>query len=550
MKKFVFILLAFAAGILGLSAQQFHIEKSAAFDEPDYGWNKLLQLKNGNTFFFHSTRKDGIEVTVYNKQRKQIASRTLESGLWDVSKMKQSRIVGLYEINGEPIIFVMQAEDWQPTLYRMRINPNTGAIVNEAKLGHLPKITAAMNFATVYGHLDPSDIIVEKDPNSDCYTTIFFNTQAHDRSERIKVVHYDGTHKIIGQSFYESPNHAFKYLRYIGSVVDGNKRVYLTTYGYNTRSGEANSKVIVSRLSAGDTGFVHKILDFSDDFDDTKSVMLYNHASNKIQLLTLSYSESKHHLLGNKTDNLYFSILSFIDPETLSLIDAKPFVGAKVNAYGKTNIDKDYEFNGMPQNMILNKDNTTTVLSEEIKIIERTSGHTHTIKTLLGPAGVTELSDAGVELSGYAVSKQQQGVGEYPTLYMSGRSKGQFKYFRQVTSWGHGNNNEFLSYDYVNAEKGHYIIFNDLPGNSDRDEDDEKRKTVAYVSKTNTMCYKLNGQSMDKLYLFGEPKDDSKSTFCYIESSDYNKESNSYATMIVERDGRDKEAKIAWVTFE
>src|ERR1017187_6840724 len=119
MKKTLFVLFALFVSIVTVTGQQFHIEKSKEFDEPEYGWNKLLQLKNGNTFFFHSTKKDGIEVTVYNKQRKQIASRTLESSLWDIGKMKQSRIVGLYEINGEPVIFIVQADDREPTLYQI-----------------------------------------------------------------------------------------------------------------------------------------------------------------------------------------------------------------------------------------------------------------------------------------------------------------------------------------------------------------------------------------------------------------------------------------------
>ena len=70
------------------------------------------------------------------------------------------------------------------------------------------------------------------------------------------------------------------------------------------------------------------------------------------------------------------------------------------------------------------------------------------------------------------------------------------------------------------------------------------------MSSTNTMCYRLNDPKMDKFYLFGEPGDHNNSTFCYIESSDYNTDLNTYATMIVERDGRDKVAKIAWVKFE
>jgi hypothetical protein len=60
----------------------------------------------------------------------------------------------------------------------------------------------------------------------------------------------------------------------------------------------------------------------------------------------------------------------------------------------------------------------------------------------------------------------------------------------------------------------------------------------------------LNDPKMDKFFLFGQPDDKHSSTFCYIESSHYNKETKTYATMIVERDGRDKQARIAWVTFE
>jgi hypothetical protein len=175
------------------------------------------------------------------------------------------------------------------------------------------------------------------------------------------------------------------------------------------------------------------------------------------------------------------------------------------------------------------------------------TGHTHTShKTYLGPVGISELSDNGTEVNGYAINKKQQADGTLPILYMAGRNKGVFSY---PTSDQKTNNNEFLSYDYIYTDKGHYVIFNDLPKNSDKDEEDEKRKTVAYVSKTNTMCFKLNNPKIDKFFLFGEPGED-KSTFCFIASSDYNKELSTYATMIIERNGRDKQAKIAWITFE
>ena len=194
---------------------------------------------------------------------------------------------------------------------------------------------------------------------------------------------------------------------------------------------------------------------------------------------------------------------------------------------------------------------------EELANVKKSHGHTGlpgsshlanmTYTTELGPVGVSELSDTGAELHGYAISKLQQAQGTLPVLYMSGRSKGLFTY---PQSFSHkSNDNEFLSYDYINASNGRYVIFNDLPKNSDKDEEEENRKMVKSVSSTNTICYKLNEPKMDKFFLFGEPDDKHSSTYCYIESSDYNKDINTYATMIVERDGRSTQSRIVWVTF-
>ncbi len=556
--------------VLTLTAQQFHVEKSAEFDEPEFGWNKLLQLKNGNTFYFHSTRKDGIEVTVYNKQRKKIGSHTLESNLWDVGKMKATKVLGLYEINGQPVLFVAQSDDRQPTIYRMLINPNTGGRMGEAKLGALPRVGLMAGYKVAFGHADAPDIVVEKDPNSDCYAVIYFDGLSNNRNDRIKVVHYDGTHKALNTALYDSPQGKYKYLRYIGASVDGNKRVYITTYGFNGKADEDNDPaVIVSRVNVGETKFTHSLIKVSNDFNDTKSVMLYNHGTNKIQLMTVTYRKSGP--LANvawgvgATDFGYYNkhelscitLLSIIDPETLKLESTKPVIAEKVDAYGKQNIDKDYEFDGVPQNMVLNKDNTITILMEDLtNVTERRMYATGTgmehgrtsIKTYLGPVGICELSGSGDEVGGYAIAKKQQAEGTLPILYMAGRNNGVFQY--PMTQGIKSDDNQFLSYDYIYTGKGRYVIFNDLPSNAKKDEDEEKRKTVAKVSRTNTMCFQLNGTKIDRSFLFGKPEDGSASTYCYIQSSDFNKDLNVYATLIEERDGKSIVGKIAWVTFD
>ena len=565
MKSIIFfVLLSLQVGTL---TAQYHVEKSAEFDEPDFGWNKLLQLKNGNTFYFHSTKKDGMEVTVYNKQRKKISSHTIESTLWDADKVKQTKIVGLHEINGQPVLFVMQGEGRQLTLYRMQFNPNTGTRMGEARLGDLPRISLFAGYKIVYGHGDIPDIIVEKDPKSDCYAAIYFDGLASDRNDRIKVVHYNGDHKVLNTVLYDSPQGKFKYLRYIGAAVDGNKRVFITTYGFNGKADEdTDPAVIVSRANVGESKFTHSLVNVSNDFNDTKSVMLYNHANNKLALMTVTYHNSGPiNKIAFSTANVGYyekkevsciTLLSLVDPETLKLESTKPVIAEKVDAYGKQNIDKDYEFDGVPQNMVLNKNNTLTILMEDLTNLSARTRESinggkpsHTIiKSYLGPVGVAELSESGDELNGYAISKKQEADGTLPILYMAGRNNGVFQYPQVIGN--RTDDNQFMSYDYVYTDKNRFVIFNDLPSNTEKGEDEEKRKTVARISRTNTMCYQLGDNKIDKTFLFGKPDDKTVSTYCYIQSSDFNKDLNVYATLIEERDGKSIVGKIAWITFD
>ena len=530
-------------------AQQYKIERSAGFEEPEYGWNKLMQLKNGNTLFFHAENKEGIIIVAYDKGRKEIARKTVTSQLWDVRRLKTSKIAGLCEIGGEVVLFLAQAEDHKPTLYRLRINASTAEVIREDELGGLPPDVPFGGWAVKFGNADPNDIIVEKDPASDCYAVIFFNGFAKDRSERIHVVHYDGSHKAINDAFYESPGGAFKYLRYIGCVVDGSKRMFITTYGHNGKSDDVAARVIVSVLNTGETDFKHKLLNFSQDFDDTKSVMLYNRSNNKIQLLTLSQTGKSTKFFSGQTTTYFLTLLSYIDPETLDVTDVKLMQGEKVNEYAHNNIDTGYYYRGLPQQMIINKDNSTTILSEESRTETiYQNGVVVQEKTYIGGIGISELNDTGAEIRGYAIAKKQMTQSILPKLYVAARSKGIYTPPPQY-GFMSSNVNQFMSFDYINAPRGRYVIFNDLPVNYEKGEDEKKRKTMTSVSESNTICYRLGDGKIDKFFLFGEPKDD-QSIFCYIQASDYNSDIHTYATLLVERERRKKEAKIAWVTFE
>jgi hypothetical protein len=531
-------------------AQNPAVQYSNTFEEPEQGWNKILQLKDGKTFYFHFT-KDGIEVNVYT-DKKLTSKKVLTSKLWEADKMKASVVEGLYEINGQPVIFLKQLLDRTPKLFRIILNTNTGAIENESQIAELDKYKMGAGYAMAFGGVDEADFHVEKDPATDNYAVVNYNTFTHESKERIQVMHYtaeNGQHKLLNKAFYDADN--FKYLDYISTVVLGDKSVFVCSYGYNTASsGGKDSRIIVSRLSQGDKAFTHKLLEFSDDFKSTQGIMQYNPGTKMIQLLTLTYMKSKSKVFSSKSTSFYATLISYIDPESLYIVSTKPVLNEKIANYVASKLGGE-DYNGLPQQMIINPDNSTTILSEEMQAeIVKSNGMSYTSRTYLGNIGMSTLDTKGNETDGMAVNKRQQADGAVDPLYIAAKSKGLWSYrggigFMRINL----ENNAFMSFDYLPTSNGQYIVYNDYNENYEKADNAPKRKTVAAISEANTIYYKMDNGKITKGYLFGKPANDDVSKFCYIESSNYQSANNTYATLLVQRDGRKKVARIAWISF-
>lgn len=552
MKKIFLLLSVICITATTLIAQQPKVSLSQAFEEPNDGWNKVLQLSNGNTFFFHFTKKEGIEVIVFDPAHKVISQKLLTSELWNPRAMRQTIVEGLYEINGQPVLFIQQLLDKTPTLFRLRIDAKTGELEKEKQIGKMERYKSGSAWAIAFGGVDASDVFVEKDPASDAYAVAYFNGFAKESGKRIEVVHYSGEHKILNRAYYfdstaESP---FKYVKFIGMTVLGDRQVNVCTYGFNTeKSGGKDSRVVVSKLAKNEPAFRHNMLDFSDDFRDTKAIMRYNPGTNMIQLLTLTLMQTKSKFFSNKNSSYYLTLLSFVDPENLTVAFTKPMLGEKVSSYAMSHFDVKEGYSGMPQNMIINEDKSTTLLMEEMTTQTTTqNGRVVRQQTFLGNIGISELNDRGTEESGYMLPKLQAASGQIPPLYISHKSQGFWTYHGGGGIMGMASNNAFMSYDYIDAGKDRYIIYNDYPANLRR-ENSTKRKTVAAISDAHTVCFKIKDGHADQFLPFGNADDDRVSNFSYIESSDFLPATKTYATLVVRRDGRKKDAHIAWITF-
>ncbi len=537
MKK-VFLFVSLIVTYCSVLQAQPSIEYSSAFEESSSGANKILQMKNGNTFLLHFS-KQGIDVNVYDKKRDNISKTLLTSDLWDASQMPATSLEGLYEINSQPVIFLSQFVDKEYCLFRIILDPETGKVLKEKKLSSFPIST---KFTLRRGEKSTGEFVIAKDPYSDCYAVAYYDDEAETLNEKIRVVHYNGQNKKIGAGYLELPKGKYKYINFVAMAVIGDKQVNVCTYGYNSKKelGE-DARVIISKLTTGDSVFVNKELDFSEDFRSTQAIMKYNPGTGMLNLLTLTSLKSKH----NTT--YYLALINYIDPATLFVTTTAPISTNKASEYMQSHLDVD-AYQGLPQDMIINPDNSITVLMESNTQEIITHNNYTTYRTYLGNIGLTVMDTRGKEKEGAAILKLQYAEWLMNPLYLHYKHEGLWSY-NENRAMLRKNYNAFLSFDYVSTNANRYIMFNDRPENFDRDEK-KKRKLLEYPDRSNTICYKLNKGDMEKFYLFGEPTDDRQNNYCNIEASNYLPETKTYATIVMKRNGKDEDSHIAWVKFE
>jgi hypothetical protein len=104
----------------------------------------------------------------------------------------------------------------------------------------------------------------------------------------------------------------------------------------------------------------------------------------------------------------------------------------------------------------------------------------------------------------------------------------------------------FYSFEYLTTTKGRFVIFNDHPENFDRDLK-KSPKTLIGVSDANTVVYRLSEGEMTRSYLFGTPDANFDNRFAMISSGNYSENTGDYAVLIIEKKGKKKNARVAWV---
>lgn len=554
----LYILLSFGTAI----AQPKNIEYGPEFKEAG-GFNKVLQLENGNTVLLSFKLPDFFEVRIYNSNRKEVAYHKHMDKLWS-QKREAFKVLGVYEIAGEPTIFF---RDWNkgPLVTRVIINNSTGDI----KAVDILESFKQKNSSKIVpnGYQGPiivrSSFVIEKDPFSDDYVLI-----SQESNKKLPTLSFfsvkNGSHYLVKKVDYDGGVN--KYAAFLGALYVRKGKLVICSYnsdmlvevsdknqGKPTSSkriyGGDNAEYVMSIVDVANGTFLHKSLNMHSDivlrdvpgqFARIRNIIKYNETNNTIHILTLLYRDS------DKT-SYYSTFITSIDGSSYEVLTSKKVSCDMVDKFVLNNFTDIKSYDGPVKDIIINDDNTVALLGEEtketMKIEYYSSGSRIYYRTSFGLAGITFLDRDGNEIDGFAINKDQKTYHRFEELYLNKYSKGRWNVNLDKKMQ---NYNQFLSYDYIKTPEHVYLIYNDYPQNLYNNT--KKLDQVNAISVASTILCEYKNGKVSKTYLYAEPEGRSN-TFSYTGAYSFLPKTKTYANVVIERNGKRKRAKMVWVSF-
>lgn len=504
-----------------VKAQFKFLAESPAFEEPEAGRAKILQLKNGNTMFILTDHKKGMNIRIYNAAHQETAITHVDASFGSIN----AGINAVFELAGDVVMMINIIDSRTPMLYRIVIDGKTGNVKDDKKIAEVSKRGVFFGESDViYGGLTAPDFYVQKDPNSDNYAVVIFNRFESEQSKRIEIIAYGSDNKEINRAFYSSPEEKYKYLRCVGMAVIGTEKVSLLIYGYNTRGATAKDRsLILANLDKGAKSVSFTELDFSKDLIVYQGIVRYNPVMKSLILLTLVKEKSR--------DNGYIPIMAFVDPYAKKINRVNVVSPSdRLNQYSKRG------FSGLPQNLYLNDDGTFSIVSEEMKTLVQG----RYAKTTLGDLAIVNYSKTGEFINDYLIRKDQ----ELPNWYLSPFYQSEREGTLQIL----GDGNQFKPFVFLSAGPKSFVLFNDTERNNDALEKGSL-VTVKGVSNCDGFYYPLKGADpiLKRDYVFGNPAGKRDHDLALFSISDYDRKNNVYVTLKLENQHGNKGVKVVWL---
>jgi hypothetical protein len=503
MKKTLLVILS----LLALHSFSQKKEKSSSFEIPE-GGSAALQLSNGNTFFMEITKKEGIKVLLFDSLHKKTGSGKLPLKLIG-DKIGYYISEGVFEINGDVAIFIQIADGRTPVLIRILVDAKTGKLKSEEKVAELDKLKAGAGYAMAFGDVDIPDFDVVKDPESDYYAIVRYNTVAEETKDRIEILHYNPKHSVINKANYLPPKNDYKYTRYLNTYVNKDKYVLMVNYVFNTdKTGGDKAQIFLAQLSKGKSGFKQQELPYTDFYKSVTCRLEYNKPKDLLTLMLITNVKAK----GNARLLEYHH--HNVNPSTLKVDKEYTPDFTQVDTYYREKMENKKDFAGVLRKTGVDKNGNLILFYQEVTIETSKYGS----KTYYGDVALLTISPEGKTI----------GSGVFA-----------------LSVWGEAPDVGGISA--VASENNYYVFFNNTVDNMSLPEN-KSPKMLKSAGPATPVKYIYANNTLKKEHLYKQPKEKKGNAYCNFDVWDYSKKTKKYTTLYI--DPEKEKACLIWLNLD
>ncbi|MBL7692419.1 MAG: hypothetical protein JNM41_12565 [Flavipsychrobacter sp.] len=512
------------------------------------GINKVLCMKNGHTLLFHFEINKPLTVIVYDSSHNRVANRTVASDLLDAILLPTSSFKGLYEVNGEAVLFMEQQRMGRHTLIRLRFNARTGQLVAEDRVGRSHGIAKPMRF------------FVLKNRAEEGYAVLFAEDVPQFRKCSIQLVYYNKRHDEYKRMELDPGRKNYDFLTVTGAealpqgicVSLGLSVMLVNGTGSLTESAARyNHYLQVFYIPNGGAKPIIRKADLSTEIYPYYTTCSYNPFAGSINVLLLSYREAFYRYGVEMRPTAFVSNLLFRLDEHDLTGNYSWFRNELANSLLIEKTDTASSFAGLPLCMFTNSNGLSTVVSESYERYMSAENYTRSraFETYLGSICITQVDDTGKEIWGTVLPRSQYYRSYrhyYRPTYLAKRWQDHAMFNDlppQITE------RQFLSAAVYARGDNHYIIYNDC-GKNIRNTITSPGDTLYASELANACYYRMDRKrQITKEYLLGEPLDKEYKS-CYVEGGDFDEQRGVYASLIRYKRGSYISLRMAWVTLD
>ena len=506
------------------NAQFVQIAEGPVFPDPIPGVSKILQMKNGNTMFLHINPDTAWNVHVYEAQYKAKTETNIEPAF---GKLKSGNIEGIFEIKGDAVIMISNADENAITLYRLIIDGTTGKLKEEKQIASLKMNPAKKGDSKTIAAPKPG-VHVRKDPSSENYAVAITNVFVSDTSKRIEIILFGNDNKEINRASYSSSTEKYKYLQYVDMAVIGIDKVAALIYGYNIKDkDEKEGELIFATLDKGAKAVVTSEMDYSNDLVMERGITRYDPQTKRMLMLSTAKVKSE----SGKTS----AYLGFIDLSSRRLLTNTMVPGEKLEKkYGEV-FGKGSEYLAVPQNLFINDNGTITIIFEEMETLKEKNISGQSIRNV---GVVTYDNDVELKSSYFIPMDHYISDNLLQSFYQSGR---------EFTGQQFLKDNQFKSSVYISDGHISLVLLNDTEFNIGTT--NYKASRFKEINNADAFYYLLGGNTAvpRRQYVFGKPADNDSHKTGVFTVYDYDRANNVLVTLKPEKDGAHSGVKLVWL---